>query len=264
MLAVGAFAGLGLLAFVGTAMNLLSQPPPDELPGIIGGAVFLLLSAHTAFTRLFVRKRGSSAVYGGQLNQFSEHGALIPYSKTQWFTALGFLTILTIVFVLMSSTSWIAIIMAIRYDGAMIFQCITSTVLSLVASWFCWQVYTGRIMRGYLFLTPTGILHRSWGFTSFFPWDSLVSVTPVDPTKKLIYAGVKNNASPAFARHATMLSKGELAFRPHMGLFTTNLAVDPALTYHAVRYYFENPDKRAELGTQDGVRRLRDGDLLDG
>lgn len=42
-----------------------------------------------------------------------------------------------------------------------------------------------------------------------------------------------------------------------------NLAVDPALVYHALGYYLTHPEARTELATDVGVQRIRTGDLGD-
>jgi len=41
-----------------------------------------------------------------------------------------------------------------------------------------------------------------------------------------------------------------------------SLSVDPALAFHALRYYHANPDARAELDTDAAVRRVRAGAVL--
>lgn len=36
----------------------------------------------------------------------------------------------------------------------------------------------GRFARGYLLITPEGVLQRGWTFRSYLPWDAIVEVAP--------------------------------------------------------------------------------------
>jgi hypothetical protein len=45
-------------------------------------------------------------------------------------------------------------------------------------------------------------------------------------------------------------------FRPHLAIVGQYLSVDPALAYHALRFYAAAPSARAELGTPAAVERL--------
>lgn len=56
----------------------------------------------------------------------------------------------------------------------------------------------------------------------------------------------------------------EFTFLPSVVVNGRRLAVDPAVVYHALRYYHAHPEMRAELLTPAGVQRIRSGRLLDG
>ncbi len=60
-----------------------------------------------------------------------------------------------------------------------------------------------------------------------------------------------------------LLDAVELVLLVHVLLPGRGLAVRPLLLYYAVRYYHEHPEARAELGGEEGVQRIRRGELHD-
>jgi hypothetical protein len=124
---------------------------------------------------------------------------------------------------------------------------------------FLTDMVRGRIVRGYVTLTPHGIHHRGPMENAFIPWLAVLTVTAAfdrGPVIRLL-------TSDAVKRHSTSW----LAFRrkPRVGLVEIRgnmLAVDPALLYYALDYYLKNPDARAELSTDAGLQRIRSGDLI--
>jgi hypothetical protein len=70
------------------------------------------------------------------------------------------------------------------------------------------------------------------------------------------------NTDTMIRRRKWSFKQQEFTLLPHFSVRGWSLAVDPALLYHALRYYHAHPEARAELGTEAGLRRVRSGDLL--
>lgn len=129
-----------------------------------------------------------------------------------------------------------------------------------------------RLVRGAVFLSPTGVVHRTWGADTAIGWDEVFAVTPEERTVATAYG----NGPPAqlirltpYANATATYLPRSLFWRPlrkqadHTPLISgTVLGVNPALVYHTLRFYHRHPDARAELGTDAAVRRVRAGQVL--
>ncbi|QYN35499.1 hypothetical protein K1T35_45570 [Pseudonocardia sp. DSM 110487] len=143
------------------------------------------------------------------------------------------------------------------------FSGVVAAAGALFCLWLFIEFASGRIARGYLALTPTGIYHRSHIFEHYVPWSAVFEVSAVE-----LSAGsfIAVNAFPAQGTHVrrTHWIGKTLEFRllPYLMVRCRLLAVDPVLVYYALGYYFAHPDARAELLTPAGERRIRGGNVL--
>jgi hypothetical protein len=118
-------------------------------------------------------------------------------------------------------------------------------------------VLTGRLQRGSLVLSPDGIRQRGWSFESYLPWASVAGATPVHhgfpETLVIAYSNTvwKRRYTTRFFR------TDRLPLSPLIEVDTRQFAIDPVLLHHLVSYYANNPETRAELGTDAAISRAR-------
>jgi hypothetical protein len=142
-------------------------------------------------------------------------------------------------------------------------------VLSLLVTWAVWMVWVvveiagRRVARGRLVLSPDGIYHRSFTFEHFAPWHAVVDVSARHHGNPLILVRAFPTDDTLVRRTAWLGKQSEFALLPFLVVRCRSLAVDPAVAYHALRYYHAHPEARGELRTVAGEQRIRSGDLLD-
>jgi hypothetical protein len=112
-------------------------------------------------------------------------------------------------------------------------------------------------------LGPDGIYYWTWFGCCFVAWDWIARINVASrtgPGAQLI-AGEPLELPPNpeenwVARHFDR-------FRRKKHLINLGyLAVNPAIAYHALRFYHAHPEHRAELSTNAAVERIRQGNLL--
>jgi hypothetical protein len=91
------------------------------------------------------------------------------------------------------------------------------------------------------------------------PWEHVTDVELGEGDGQLIEVRVGGNTR-SWSRRTTRLL-GSASCSTGLTVLGTFLRVDPVLVYHALLFYFANPDVRSELGCDAGVRRLRSGDI---
>jgi hypothetical protein len=118
---------------------------------------------------------------------------------------------------------------------------------------------TGRLRRGKLTLTRQGIHQRGWAFSSFLPWEAFAGV-------KAAYNGSPEVLVIAYAnvpwerrQIAKFWKIDKLPPVPMIEVNCPSLALEPALIYHLLKFYVDNPQARPELGTDTVIQRAQTG-----
>jgi hypothetical protein len=114
----------------------------------------------------------------------------------------------------------------------------------------------GRLARGALLLGQDAVVARGWGADTALTWVDVTTVAAGDPSNQTI--SVSGRAPTRIARSLLWRSRRTPTAANVVGALLT---VDPALAYHALRFYLANPAARAELGTDAAVRRVRAGNV---
>lgn len=142
-------------------------------------------------------------------------------------------------------------------DGSVVLLIVALATVGYVL-WCLADLLRGRLERGFVALTPRGILHRSWAMRAYVPWSCVVAVTTDDVRGPLVHVTAAANASRSWIRQTSRAwRQSELTFAPHLVVQGRFLAVDPAVLYYAARFYHENPGARDELATDRAIARLR-------
>lgn len=129
-----------------------------------------------------------------------------------------------------------------------------------------------RLVRGAVFLSPDGIVHRTWGADTAISWDAVLDVTPEEsaavtaygngPPSQVIRLSPYANAKATYTPRSLLWRPARKVVNGTALISGTVLGVNPALVYHTLRFYHRNPNARAELGTDAAVRRVRAGQVL--
>ncbi|SDP56195.1 hypothetical protein SAMN04487905_105218 [Actinopolyspora xinjiangensis] len=259
-----AFAVLGVGSAI-AAVIALSANPPDARGVIMAACAPLLLgfAGIAVLTRVRVRDRGIASVHLARIGDPASEAVVIPYSRGLTSTYVVMTASMLALFGFFATISLLIITDDGSGDGSMILLFVASGTATLYLLLLVVEALRGALSRGVLALAPTGVYHRSWAFTSFFSWESVISVTAGTTGGQLITAAVYDNSTPYFHRRSRMWRQPELSLAPHLGVQGVNLSVDPALAYHALHYYQRHPEMRAELGSQAGVDRIRSANLIE-
>jgi hypothetical protein len=88
---------------------------------------------------------------------------------------------------------------------------------------------------------------KAWKLDLFYDWlpirQNMISIEAVNPDAE---------RRPRWYRWA-------LASHDHHTVRVVRLRTEPVLAYHAMRFYWQNPDARAELASEEAVERIREG-----
>jgi hypothetical protein len=140
--------------------------------------------------------------------------------------------------------------------------------LCLLLTWVVWvlwvvaEIVGGRIVRGRLVLRDDGIYHRSFTFEHFVPWHAVVDVSPTEFRDPVIVVRAVPTEETRVRRTAWVGTQQEYKLLPFVVVRARLLAVNPAVVYHALRYYHAHPEVRAELRGPAGEQRVKSGNVL--
>ncbi|SDQ90313.1 hypothetical protein [Actinopolyspora saharensis] len=260
---VTVFAVLGLGSLAGAVIALTATPP--DARGVIMAIcapLFLGFVSIAVLTRLRVRDRGTASIHLDHVAPANSEAVVIPYSRGLALTYVAMTASMLALFGLLAVVALLVVLDDDSSGTGTSVLLVASSLATLYLLLLVVEALRGGLSRGALALAPSGVHHRSWAFTSFFAWDSIISVSAGTTGGQLITTAVYDNSTPYFHRRSRLWKQPELALAPHMGVQGMNLSVDPALAYQALRYYHEHPEMRAELGRQAGVDRIRRADLI--
>lgn len=250
------YLGVLTLGLAGAAAVAARMGEPAVVVAFAGAAVLLALVTGGTARLLRVRRRWRpDAVTPHELRP-GEPGVRIRYSGW-WF---GWLVALVVA---VTGYAGAALVGSLRSDllpdelaGRAAVFAVVGVVAIPYCGWFLWEVARGRVARGQVVLTPTGVHHRGLVHEEFVAWESMVAVAAVDDRGPVIAI----TTGPG-GRQWRRTSRVSLQRRPADPLALTIhgrvLAVDSAVLYHALRHYHAHPDHRSELATAAGVTRIR-------
>ncbi|MGH3979219.1 MAG: hypothetical protein ACRDRZ_09500 [Pseudonocardiaceae bacterium] len=251
-------AGMSLVALAILAAGILALV--DDNTGaavvlILMSPILVLLTAWGFLALLRGRHRDPSVVDSGYVSEVGKPATVIPYSLPV------FACYVLLVFAVLLFFGFFAVALSAvgARDGfgdpAVLVPLAISGVASISCLYFLFTVIRGRLGRGSLALMPDGVYHRGWMTRSFVGWDEVLSVRAYEVLHgPIIRIGSVGNDHSSVAPTSSGPVR-EIEVRGRL------LSVDPALTYHALRYYHEHPEARAELAGDAAVRRLRSGAL---
>ncbi|OLT14072.1 hypothetical protein BJF78_19885 [Pseudonocardia sp. CNS-139] len=253
---------LGLLSATGFFFGgtfLATGEPVQGAFLLWGGFLFLAVAAQGTLTRVLVRRSATGGIRLSTVPESGESAVVIPYSSSLFW----------LMFTVPAVLFGIAGIVLIPLGGWALatqeFDLIVPAAIGVVGVVYAvamlTHVCTGKLARGYVALSPTGIYHRSWALTSFVSWRHVMDVDPCDDKGPAIEVHAMRSPEGWVRQTSRLWNQPELAFAPYLMVRGMYLSVDPALVYHALQFYFSRPDARSELGDHAGVERLRRGDL---
>lgn len=209
----------------------------------------LLLILAVAYGLVVRHRRGELSVSVRTIERDYVPGTEIRYSTWQ-FTILIALMGCCMVFCFMASVD----ILIHQDEGFPGFAVVTGALGVMFAS-FMAAVIFGRIRRGGVTLTSHGIAQRGWSFESRLNWSDIAAVKAAANGYPVILAVGYANADWN-RRYTTPLWRiDRLPPVPTIEFDCRQFDVDPYILYSYVRTYAENPELRAELGTEAALAR---------
>lgn len=261
ILTIGYLGVLTLLAGgLGSWALLSGQPGPAIL--LLGGGVYLGLVTSLGLWLFHTRRRVSLKSITLHITGSAEDGVLVAYSGWlyRWLATTMLLTLVVLASVVLSGLAGWAMPPFSSPPGA-----VSVAVLSaagLYCLWIVIEMAGGRLARGRVVLSPQGIYHRSLTFEHFAPWYAVHAVSAEDVSGPLIVAKASPSDHTRVRRTSRAGKQQEFQLLPYVAVRGRSLAVDPAVLYHALRYYHAHPEARPELATDAGLQRIRTANLL--
>ncbi|MGH3519872.1 MAG: hypothetical protein ACRDQ7_21295 [Haloechinothrix sp.] len=247
-------AGLGVLSVL-VGFGFVAIGRPDGLKyGLLFAVLFFLTAAYPYVTRVRPGHRIGDI-------RVTEHDGTpateLRYSRAAFAILVG-LMVCVIAILGLASVDFLlagdevpAGAVAVALAGAATLFCAT----------FLLYVILGRLRRGTVVLSRTGIYQRGYAFSSFLPWSAIAGAKAAfNGTPEVLIIGY-TNAPWEKRQHGGPWKLDKLPPVPMIELVCTAFAVSPVLIYHFVKFYVENPAARDELGTETSVQRARHGEL---
>jgi hypothetical protein len=256
---------LGALALGFTGLGALASAAGDLGTAVFffAGGAFLGVLAALSLSMWRLRRRTSSGAVGLLPTGYG-HGGVALYFSTWRYRGITAALLMGSAFLGVYAAGGVlgwemsppvprsnAITAAISGSGA------------LLLLWLFVECVSGRIAKGRLALTPTGIHHRSHTFEHFVPWSAVLEVSAMElGAGPLIVVRTLPSDGARIRRTHWMGKPDEFGLLPSLVVRARSLAVDPAVAYHALRYYHVHPESRGELLTSVGERRIRCEDVV--
>ncbi|MGH3972990.1 MAG: hypothetical protein ACRDS9_06665 [Pseudonocardiaceae bacterium] len=261
VLNAGYLSILTLLACgLGSWALLSGQPGPAAF--LLGGGVYLGLGTSLCFSLLRTRRRVSPKAITLRVTGSGEDGVLVAYASWLYRCLAAIMLLTFLVFTgsaLSGLAGWVVPPFATPPNALSTGIFITAGLYFL---WIVIDIASGRLARGRVVLGPHGIYHRSVTFEHFAPWDTVHTVAAEDVGGPLVVAKAFPSDHSRVRRTSRVGKQQEFQMLPYVAVRGRSLAVDPAVLYHALRYYHAHPEARAELTTEAGLHRIRGGNLL--
>ncbi|PKV93970.1 hypothetical protein ATK30_4833 [Amycolatopsis echigonensis] len=245
---------------IAVAVSTFGSGPSDPRSGVIilATPLFLGVALDVLLTRLLTSARGARGVRTGQVPEVGEPGLLVPYSATLTTIHVAAAVVCFALFAVLgiAAAAVVASQGAHGNAGAAVIAIVCLVcVISLIVSGVL--VLRGKLRRGVLALTPRGVYHCSWSFSTYADWDTIMYVGAADANGPIIELATTDSGERWYRRRTRLRRQPELAFNPHIGIQARLLSADPALVYQTLRFYQRNPQARTELGTEAAVQRVR-------
>lgn len=214
---------------------------------LVGSPLLLVAAVLVYLSRARRQTTGGLAVR--EVADLGERGVVLPYSA-----ALGWGYVVTgayclLLFGLIAAGGLLA-------GGGGLVLLVAALLVCGYLLWCLVDLARGRLGVGLVALTPSGIYHRSWAMRSYLPWDDVLDVVPADARGPLVQVVAAANTTGWVRQTSSTWRQGELAFAPHLAVQGRFLAADPMLLLRAVRFYYDNPAARAELGGDTALTRV--------
>jgi hypothetical protein len=260
----GGLTGAALFALVAAASVVVGVTA--LLPGSVDSSAFVVvalvplmagLSLGSVALRLHVRTRSTAAVR-------SVAGALsVPFLASLW-VALWLVVVGAVL--LCALLCAIAELAAFATDPPDIAPLVVGILLLLLALPFLALIVDGlrgKAIRGELLVSTRGIRYRTLSYDIDIDWATVQQVSVVGGEgQRIVIVGYNN--LPLSVQARSPLSRPRKAVQTQAAEATMvirgiSLSVDPALAFHTLRYYHQNPPARTELGTEAAIRRMQTG-----
>lgn len=192
----------------------------------------------------------------------SRDGALsVPFLRSLWIALWLVSTGYILLTAVLVAITWLV---AFSNSPPEITPLVVSVVLLLMAFPFAGLAVDGlrgKAIRGELLVSAQGIRYRALAYDIELGWDCVEQVSVVGGDGQRIVIVAYNNMTPS-VQGRSWLSKLRKAVLEQAAEATVvvrggALSVNPALAFHTLRYYHQNPAARAELGTDAAVQRVR-------
>ncbi|MGH3948550.1 MAG: hypothetical protein ACRDSE_05425 [Pseudonocardiaceae bacterium] len=281
-----------LLLLAGIGMSSSQSSAGKSGYFLIAGLFIGGVALSTALINFGSRRPRSASVTVASMPRSGEAGLKIAYRAAAYIGYVLFPCTVLVLFGSLLIGATINVLGGSRLDLWGIAILVVSVVATVFAVWWIVDLARGSIRRGAVFLTPVGVYHRGWAFEAFSTWAGISalrldntagpSIRLVTDPVRALWAGQDMrqsieqlrsgdvsdeirqtyqlrdqapNGSKWARTTSRLISAAEFDDGRDLVLATKWIAADPVLVLDLIRFYYENPAARAELGTEAAHKR---------
>lgn len=217
-------------------------------------AAFAVVSITILWVGYYQRLHRPTSTESIAIRPVGASGALmIPYSTRIYFGYGALMASLAAVFVMATADSLVGSARGSN-AGTYIWAALALVSLSLPV-----LMATGRFGKGRIELSAEGVYQRGWTFESYLPWSNILGVAAeYDADPAVLLPG----ADETLWRHHQITRLWRQDRLPPVASIVIPkqfISIDIDLTYRLLKFYFDNPNARAELNTETALWRARSG-----
>ncbi len=233
-------AGLGVMAML--VLGIVTT-----VRGGSAGLLFLWMGAVTApVVAVPVWSRWSRPSRAGDLETRDATTVAPYYASTIPLTAALFVALVT---------GLLALLVAALVEGWSSWTLLLLLPLGVFLAHLT-NIAVGRVARGGLELTPDGVMHRGWSFSTFVPWHAVERVMPVDGGCFLVLtAGAEDVVSIERTTWWRFDSPRQVGGAPALWIDGSRFRFEAELLHVLASHYATNPLDRRTLGTAAAIER---------
>jgi hypothetical protein len=211
-------------------------------------AFFLLVAVHGALVWLFPRHARRDVVLG-------EHRGCRALTVRESGPLFAVLVVLMACVTLMLGlgTVW-----SIQFrEGTGVLRSVALAMATAFFGSFLVAVLSGRVTRGFLALTPSGIYQRGRSLESYLPWESIMGATAIyNGISPQIFVVGRADVSSDRRQTARFWRLDRLPRDSMIVIDCLTFGIDRNLLHEIVTYYVDHPEAREELGTERDLARV--------
>lgn len=247
-----ALLGAAAVFSVGVLLTVPANPGRNLMVAV--GTPLFVTMAVVFFVMRLRRPFGSAGIRSEYVEAVGERAVVVPYERWTFTVFVSFWASFVLLGMYFAVAN-VVIGVAAGFNGEVLFTLVLGVLMVGAAGFFVVEVLRGRLARGSVALTPSGVYHRAWSLEGFFPWSASYGVEPFYAREPMILMAF--DSDDGWVRSRSVWRDVHIQYLPDLVVRARWLTVDPVVLLAAMDFYLRNPEQRSELDGNPGVERFR-------